>query len=141
MAWTTPVQIRSFMGDMHLASTISVDVFITNDPLTLVRGDSRWLCLSGITPNGTFNCPFTNFGKYLVFWPPLTAEPGNLLFRELRAWSRKDLAGTGTVTKGTGTNTIFINGGTLDDIIGPSVTRNFSVEFTNGGWFYINLGA
>lgn len=140
VTWTAPVQIRSFMGDMHLTGAISVDVFVTNDPLTLVRGDSRWLCIGGVTPNGTFNCPFTNFGKYLVFWPPLTAEPGNLLFRELRAWSRKDLAGPGTITKCPAcTQTFGPNGGTLGDLVGDSATRDFYVDIKTGGWFYINI--
>lgn len=107
--WGSAVSIRSIMGDVSIGPGALCDVFVVNAPttnLTLLRGDSRYLCAAGLLPNGIFNCPFTMTGTYLVFWPLATEEPGNLVFREVRAWSMKELASAGTITVGAGSTAV-----------------------------------
>jgi len=96
------------MGDVSLLGAI-VDVFVSNG--SLVREDSRYLCRAGVFPNGVFNCALTLKGTHLVFWPLISEEPGKLVFREVRAWSKQDLAGAGTVVNGAGST--FLTSGSL----------------------------
>lgn len=117
------IQIRSFMGDINTNGAL-VDVFVSYG--AVVRGDTRYLCRSNLVPNGVFNCPATMKGTHLVFWPLATEEPGNMVFREVRAWSRQDLAGTGTVVLGVGA--VLSTSGPLQELVGSTPTLDNSFE-------------
>lgn len=104
-------QISSFMGDVGISTSILVDVLIVPTGWQAVRGDSRFVCRSGIFPNGVFNCPFPIVGNYIMFWPLTGFDAGNLVMRTVRVWSRKDLAGSGTVALSSGATTGTANGG------------------------------
>jgi hypothetical protein len=122
ITWASGVQIRSIMGDVHIGPGVLMDVYFASAAATLVRGDTRFLCLAASTANGVFNCPFTSTNKVLVFWPLAGTEAGNLVFREIRAWSGKDLASGGTVIAGTGSTAVVSGGGSIQELVGIGPT-------------------
>jgi hypothetical protein len=110
----------------------NVDLYVTTDKIFLVD-DIRLLCLKGVWSDGVYNCPSILKGTYLG----LMTNPGCNVYlwriAEIRAWSRKDIANSASITFG------GVPSGSL--LIGPSPAG------TTGGYYYssysavINLGS
>jgi hypothetical protein len=81
---------------MFLFGCIS-DIYVTNSKVFPLY-DSRIVCQLFVWPNGVFNCPSTLKGTYLAIMPIVGANADFHGFREIRAWSRKDLASTATIS-------------------------------------------
>jgi hypothetical protein len=131
VAWENTITIASFYidqpkplrTDVYMASQFP---FTRNDPALLVEQD--------VYPFGVFNLSSPKQGKYLVFMPLDSENPGNLVIREIRVWSEKDLASQGDgITNG---DPLFA-GRTLDYCIQNAC--NYFEASTNN--FYVDLGS
>lgn len=107
--------------------TIYGDVFVTST-FPFIRTDTALLALSKIHPDGVFNLASAKLGTYLIFMPLDSEDPSNFALREVRVWSRPDLAQTGSIVNG------------ISTIVGivPSNTSNYSASTSA---FYIDLGS
>lgn len=146
ITFSSTVQIGSFYGDVHLSPGCLVDVFVVDLLTQVARGDSRYLCIANTYADGVFNCNHTLKGNKIVFFPLTTEQPGNLIFRETRAWSRKDLAQETTTTLNLfGTTTITATNGDTSGkgLLGaskPELTRDHFVTINANNALLINLG-
>ena len=87
-----------------------MDVYLTSQS-TFTRNDPALLLYEDVYPYGVFNLPSPKQGKYLVFMPLDSENPGALVIREIRVWSEKDLSSQGNgITNG---NSLFV-GPTMD---------------------------
>jgi hypothetical protein len=99
---------------MHTKSTgCYVDLYVTTAKIFTVD-DVRLLCKKGVWSNGVYNCPSILKGTYLG----LMTNPGSDVYYwkicEIRAWSRKDIANSASITFGGVASTNLL--------IGPSPT-------------------
>ena len=89
--------------------------------------DIRLLCLKGVWSDGVYNCASILKGTYLG----LMTNPGCDVYlwgiAEIRAWSRKDIANSATITFGGVVSSNLL--------IGPSPSGTF------GGYYYSNYPA
>ena len=76
-----------------------MDVYVASEFL-FTRNDPAIIAIAGLYPYGLHNLQNPMRGKYLVFMPFDTEDPGKLKIYEIRVWSFKDIAPQGTVDHG-----------------------------------------
>ncbi len=87
--------------------------------------------------DGIFNLPTAKTGKVLAFLP--TTDPGGFAAREIRVWSKPDLAQLGSwVNASTSTDSGGISGSL--ELLGSEPSGGGSMV-TNTYSFYIDLGS
>jgi hypothetical protein len=126
VSWSNTQTINAVMFDAW-PQTVYGDVFVTST-FPFDHTDPALLALSNIYPDGIFNLPSAFLGSYLVFISLDTEEPADFALREIRVWSRPDLAQTGSVVNGIST---------LVGVV-PAYTSNYSASTSA---FYIDLGS
>ena len=109
-----------------------VDLYVTTAKIFTVN-DVRLLCKKAVWSDGVYNCPSILKGTYLG----LMTNPGSDVFNwricEIRAWSRKDIANSATITFG----------GVVSSnvLIGPSPPGTTSGYYESNFPAVINLGS
>ena len=111
-----------------------VDIYVTTSKTIIALNDIRTICQLNVWSygDGVWNCPSSLKGTYLAIIPKSSCNVWNWDIAEIRAWSRKDIANSATITWG---------GVVGSYLLGPTIDGTYNVHYPNTYPAVINLGS